>query len=155
MLGDNPEKSRNPLKKAMRRRNAKTVTFTDPTYYEPSDHEYSSEEDENDEPEFLTVADVAREDDTTEQAQNDSAVVEPLKVRSQKDNQAAAENVAGNGAQQNEIPDDVQTRARSSSDISDPAGMLLLNFLNQPILMECRRNGYKDRPQDAKHRLFL
>jgi hypothetical protein len=46
MLGDNPEKSKNPLKKAMRRRNAKTVQFAPPTYYEPSDYEYSDEEDE-------------------------------------------------------------------------------------------------------------
>lgn len=44
MLGDNPEKSKNPLKKAMRRRNAKTVQFTAPTYYEPSEYDYSDEE---------------------------------------------------------------------------------------------------------------
>ncbi|KIW64212.1 hypothetical protein, variant [Phialophora macrospora] len=46
MLGDNPEKSKNPLKKAMRRRNAKTVQFAPPTYYEPSDYEYSDEEED-------------------------------------------------------------------------------------------------------------
>ncbi len=45
MLGDNPEKSKNPLKKAMRRRNAKTVQFAPPQYFEPSDFEYSDEED--------------------------------------------------------------------------------------------------------------
>lgn len=44
MLGDNPEKSKNPLKKAMRRRNAKTVQFTAPQYYEPTDFEYSDDE---------------------------------------------------------------------------------------------------------------
>lgn len=44
MLGDNPEKSKNPLKKAMRRRNAKTVQFTAPQYFEPSDLEYSDDE---------------------------------------------------------------------------------------------------------------
>ena len=47
MLGDNPEKSKNPLKKAMRRRNAKTVQFAPPQYFEPSDYEYSSDEDED------------------------------------------------------------------------------------------------------------
>jgi hypothetical protein len=46
MLGDNPEKSKNPLKKAMRRRNAKTVQFAAPQYFEPSDFDYSDEEDE-------------------------------------------------------------------------------------------------------------
>ena len=45
MLSDTVhEKSRNPLKKAMRRRNAKTVQFTDPIYHEASEYEYSSEE---------------------------------------------------------------------------------------------------------------
>lgn len=44
MLGDNPEKSKNPLKKAMRRRNAKTVQFAAPTYVEASDYDYSSDE---------------------------------------------------------------------------------------------------------------
>jgi hypothetical protein len=44
MLGDNPEKSKNPLKKAMRRRNAKTVQFAPPQYFEPSDFEYSDDE---------------------------------------------------------------------------------------------------------------
>lgn len=44
MLGDQGEKSKNPLKKAIRRRNAKTVTFSAPTYVEASDIDYSSEE---------------------------------------------------------------------------------------------------------------
>src|SRR5690349_11513405 len=48
MLGDNLEKSKNPLKKAMRRRNAKTVQFSSPTYYEPSEYEYSDDEEDED-----------------------------------------------------------------------------------------------------------
>ena len=43
MLGDNPEKSTNPLKKAMRRRNAKAVAFAPPTFIEASDVEFTSE----------------------------------------------------------------------------------------------------------------
>ena len=46
MLGDQAEKSKNPLKKAIRRRNAKTVTFTAPTYVEASDIDYSTEEED-------------------------------------------------------------------------------------------------------------
>lgn len=42
------EKSKNPLKKAMRRRNAKTVQFTAPTYVEASDYDYSSDEENAD-----------------------------------------------------------------------------------------------------------
>ena len=46
MLSDNSEKTRNPLKKAMRRRNAKTVQFAAPTYVEASDYDYDSDDDE-------------------------------------------------------------------------------------------------------------
>ncbi|PWW79440.1 hypothetical protein C7212DRAFT_361923 [Tuber magnatum] len=47
MLTDNAhEKSKNPLRKAMRRRNAKTVTFSPPTYVEASEYEYSTDEEE-------------------------------------------------------------------------------------------------------------
>jgi len=41
MLGDTAEKSKNPLKKAMRRRNAKTVTFNPPTYYDANEPDWS------------------------------------------------------------------------------------------------------------------
>jgi len=43
MLGDNPEKSKNPLRKAMKRRNAKTVTFGQSSFHEASEIEWSSE----------------------------------------------------------------------------------------------------------------
>lgn len=46
MLGDNPEKTRNPLKKAMRRRTAKQVQFAAPTYVEASDYDYSDDEEQ-------------------------------------------------------------------------------------------------------------
>lgn len=49
MLGDNPEKSRNPLKIAMRRRNAKTVQFAAPTYCDPPPMDYSTDEGEDEE----------------------------------------------------------------------------------------------------------
>ena len=47
MLSDNSEKSRNPLKKAMRRRNHKTVQFAAPTYVEASDYDYETEDEDN------------------------------------------------------------------------------------------------------------
>jgi len=56
MLSDNSEKTRNPLKKAMRRRNTKTVQFAAPTYVEASDYDYTSDEDENAMPEPLSFA---------------------------------------------------------------------------------------------------
>ncbi|KMP08636.1 hypothetical protein CIRG_08317 [Coccidioides immitis RMSCC 2394] len=48
MLSDNAEKPKNSLKKAIRRRNAKTVTFASPTYFEASDIDYSTEEEDID-----------------------------------------------------------------------------------------------------------
>lgn len=57
MLGDNPDKPKNPLKKAIRRRNGKSVQFAPPTYFEPSDADYSTEEDEEGEGEYSAQAD--------------------------------------------------------------------------------------------------
>lgn len=86
MLGDNPEKSKNPLKKAMRRRNAKTVQFTSvPIYVEASDVEYSSDEedgdaeaygDDGDSPETEAHSQAQTQDGAQE---SEPAEVEPLK----------------------------------------------------------------------------
>lgn len=87
MLGDNPEKSKNPLKKAMRRRNAKTVQFAAPTYFEASEVEYSSEEEEEPEGDYFSqgqeeeVAD--RQGQEQELMTDKSAAVEPLKSSGQ------------------------------------------------------------------------
>ena len=92
MLGDNPEKSKNPLKKAMRRRNAKTVQFAGNTYVDASDHEYSDDEEEEGGELSMFEADddgtQAQLDDTSEE-QDQAAVVQPLKVRATRDDQAA------------------------------------------------------------------
>lgn len=82
MLGDNPEKSKNPLKKAIRRRNAKTVQFAAPTYYEAAEKDYSSEDEGGDE---LANGDVATDSGQVQSLQHvdrdQSAVVEPLRVK--------------------------------------------------------------------------
>ena len=120
MLGDNPEKSKNPLKKAMRRRNAKTVQFTAPTYFEASEVEYSSEEEEEPEGDYFSqgqeeeVADRPGEDQ--ELMTDKSATVEPLKSSGQTpiDPQAAidprvdgpSQNDAADGTQSYEEPNE-------------------------------------------------
>ena len=82
MLGDNPEKFKNPLKKAMRRRNAKTVSFAEPTYFEASENEYSSEEENEEELDFITSAtEVRNEPPPEQQIENSIDAVEPLKIR--------------------------------------------------------------------------
>lgn len=103
MLGDNPEKSKNPLKKAMRRRNAKTVQFSAPTYVEASDVDYSTEEEGEGEDFGNEDEAVDTDAQNTQQKQDEIATVEPLNLRaSAKEGQTNTESQAeiglGNGA---------------------------------------------------------
>ena len=77
MLGDNPEKSRNPLKKAMRRRNAKTVQFAPPTYYEPSEYTPSDDEEEEEGESQLQSENVEPVDEKDLQEDNPAAMSAP------------------------------------------------------------------------------
>ena len=85
MLGDTAEKSKNPLKKAMRRRNAKTVQFGAPTYVEASDYDYSSDEDGGDlfggpEPKQVQQQQQQQAAQKSEVEQDDTMQVQPLKI---------------------------------------------------------------------------
>ncbi|MCJ1433299.1 hypothetical protein MMC27_002658 [Xylographa pallens] len=123
MLGDNPEKSKNPLKKAMRRRNAKTVQFTAPTYYEPSDHEYSSdEEDEEGEyPEIVDAGGLALQSGEADGNTEEAVAVEPLNTRGLQhemtdDDEIQAEMVP----QTTDVEQESQAdRSRTSEELSD------------------------------------
>ncbi|CAJ2507075.1 Uu.00g082610.m01.CDS01 [Anthostomella pinea] len=94
MLGDQAEKTKNPIKTAIRRRQKKTVAFAPPTYVDYSDFDYSTDEegqdgdaqsqeqggqqqDKQQQTDAHNNATEALEDDET-------AMVEPLKPRSQK-----------------------------------------------------------------------
>ena len=86
MLGDTTEKTKNPLKKAMRRRNAKTVTFTTPTYIEPSEYEYTTDDDSGDDMSLTNgsaggVVEQTKEDVASK---DEISAVAPLKVRDKK-----------------------------------------------------------------------
>lgn len=122
MLGDNNEKSKNPLKKAMRRRNAKTVNFAAPTYIEASDVEYSSDEDSehgdffNDD-ETETVE--SEEGDAHEQSEE--IVVEPLRPKAQKEK--PVEQVEVNKSAEKQEAEQMDAEARSSEDFFDSEGM--------------------------------
>ena len=85
MLGDQAEKTKNPLKKAIRRRNAKTVTFAAPTYVEASDIDYSTDE-ENGESDYLGLnGEKEPIDDEKDPGPEDDEImaVEPLKPRAE------------------------------------------------------------------------
>ncbi|KAH8704102.1 hypothetical protein BGW36DRAFT_394251 [Talaromyces proteolyticus] len=85
MLGDNPEKSKNPLKKAMRRRNAKTVTFASPTFFEASDIDYSTEEEDGEGEEMAEEEEPAHEPEgNPDDIRDEDIVVEPLKPHKEK-----------------------------------------------------------------------
>lgn len=86
MLGDEEDKKTgnplNPLKKAMKRRNAKTVQFAAPSYVEPSDVEYSSDEDEGNGEYGAQEQDDSATNSNEQSNQVDEAVVlEPVKAR--------------------------------------------------------------------------
>ena len=128
MLSDAPEKSRNPLKKAMKRRNGKTVQFAAPTYVEASDVEYSTEEEEEDgDGEYLPNEEERTENQEPDQEarQDDNMTVEPLKSASREadtsiESQAQVK-PSINGLDQNASIE----KARTSDEIFEPIGTLL------------------------------
>jgi hypothetical protein len=95
MLGDQPDKARNPIRSAMKRRKTKTVQFAAPTYVDYSDIDYSTEEEDADGNMFAQQQQ-AQQTQQSQQSTGDSemedetARVEPLKPRSQP-KQAKAE----------------------------------------------------------------
>jgi hypothetical protein len=120
MLGDQAEKSKNPLKKAMRRRNAKTVQFAAPTYVEASDIDYSSDE-EDGEGEFYGLNGAAEQSSTdqdTAEEENDVDTVEPLKpgaeIREVKSDPVESDAKAGDPSSDGNVEG-----ARTSDEIFD------------------------------------
>lgn len=87
MLNDVPDKSKNPLKKAMRRRNAKQVAFAAPTYVEASDIDYSTDEDDE-EAQYFQQQQQQQEQQEAQSTENDvideAATVKPLSVKTAK-----------------------------------------------------------------------
>ena len=85
MLGDQAEKSKNPLKKAIRRRNAKTVTFAAPTYVEASDIDYSSDEEGGEGDYYGQTGQQEQNGEEQQTAVEDDEIapIEPLKPRAE------------------------------------------------------------------------
>ena len=89
MLGDNAGKSKNPVKAALKRRAGRTVQFSAPTFYEPPDQNFSSDEDEDGSDTGSHIEETA-EQQTIEDGKDldDAAVVEPLKAGATRQQQA-------------------------------------------------------------------
>ena len=126
MLCDDEDKKTanplNPLKKAMKRRNAKTVQFTAPSYVEPSDVEYSSDEEEGNGEYGAQEQDSTTAQNNDQSNQVDEAVVsEPLKSRGQardvrqNGDSLIAQSLRSGGIDQGNAPD----AARTSDDTFD------------------------------------
>jgi hypothetical protein len=85
MLGDQADKPKNGLKKAIMRRAAKTVSFAAPTYVEASDVDYSTEEEDADGDDY--GANVVQEKNGDQQEQEPeeeaAAAAEPAKARAE------------------------------------------------------------------------
>ncbi|KAI1423837.1 hypothetical protein F5Y12DRAFT_797993 [Xylaria sp. FL1777] len=93
MLGDQSDKTRNPIMTAMKRRKAKNVSFAPPTVVNYPDIDYSDEEGEEDDgqdPQQASQQEDQQQQATSQQVTTDvveedeSAKVEPLKPRNQK-----------------------------------------------------------------------
>lgn len=113
MLGDTAEKSKNPLKKAMRRRNAKTVQFTAPTYVEASDYDYSSDEEEDEDETFGNgQVHVEDEQEDEDNEARDTITVEPLRIGSKEKKTEESE-------QKTDEPKNSDDKQRTSDEIFD------------------------------------
>lgn len=120
MLGDNNEKSKNPLKKAMRRRNAKTVNFGAPTYIDASDVDYSTDDD-SEHGDFFNDDETldGEEEDVQEKAED--IVVEPLRPKAQKE--PPTENADANGAEKQDLQRSSSDRRPSSEEFFEAEGI--------------------------------
>lgn len=129
MLGDNPEKQKSSIKTAMRRRKAKTVTFTAPTYVDYSDIDYSTEEEDED-GEKKSLQQVAQQQSQQQQdkqassqkvadeepEEDESAKVEPLKPRGPQKQVRIEAAKADEGSNKNLAPQAAEVR-RDSNEI--------------------------------------
>lgn len=100
MLGDTAEKTKNPLKKAMRRRNARTVQFNpQPTYRDASDYEYSSDEEDGEEQGLMNGGEVqaAEQSAVTETADDDTTLAETHTNATKREIEETNGNVEMNG----------------------------------------------------------
>lgn len=113
MLGDNNEKSKNPLKKAMRRRNAKTVNFGAPTYIDASDVDYSTDDD-SEHGDFFNDDETLDGEEEDVQEQTEDIVVEPLRPKAQKE--TPTEHADANGAEKQDLQHSNSDRRPSSEE---------------------------------------
>lgn len=84
MLCDQPDRYKTPLIKAFRKRSTKTVAFADPTYFEASENDYTTEEDEEDQEYFghMMQRDQVNDSKEKERDVDENISIEPLRLSS-------------------------------------------------------------------------
>ncbi|TID19084.1 hypothetical protein E2P81_ATG06062 [Venturia nashicola] len=116
MLGDTIDKTKNPLKKAMKRRTDKRVTFTAPTYVEPSDYEFSSDDETEDEISPPNAGSRSSEGHNAEDGeQDDITSVAPLNIKQAKHDGSPEKKSSGEEDRRRTITEDL----RSSDELFD------------------------------------
>ncbi|KAL9598839.1 MAG: hypothetical protein Q9219_004258, partial [cf. Caloplaca sp. 3 TL-2023] len=121
------EKSRNPLKKAIKHLNGKTVQFAAPTYVEASDYEYSTEEEEEEEGdgEYLPNEEERSESQETDQEphQDKNMSVEHLKSGPREVDMINELQVQPRASNSGQDLDSGIERARTSDEIFESMGI--------------------------------
>jgi hypothetical protein len=134
MLGDNPEKTKNPLKKAIRRRNAKTVQFAAPTYFEASDIDYSTSEEEGEEDYPANEEEEAEKKDVHQEDHDEITEVEPLQVKDPKP-ESPEPSTASRDNKEPEKKASVEN-SRASDEISDKSSELTSDHFGEFYLIK-------------------
>ncbi|PVI01469.1 hypothetical protein DM02DRAFT_346196 [Periconia macrospinosa] len=122
MLGDTADKPKNPLKKAMRRRHAKTVTWGDNSVVEASDYDYSSDEGGDDElfggadPTQTQAQQQQAQGEKAEAEQDDNLKVQPLKVNGAKNDGKSKEDAESKESTENAANSD---ESKNSEEVDD------------------------------------
>ncbi|KAF2646251.1 hypothetical protein P280DRAFT_512436 [Massarina eburnea CBS 473.64] len=117
MLGDTADKTKNPLKKAMRRRHAKGVTWGENITVEASDYDYSSDEGGDDEDFFGDGEAQAQQGAEKDPEQDDGLKVQPLKVNGAKNDSKSKGDTEGEDNMDNAGDD---KEPKSSDEIDGP-----------------------------------
>lgn len=138
MLSDAPEKSRNPLTKAIKRR--KKVQFsTGNTYVEASDVEYSTEEeDEEGDGEYLPNEEerpVEPQESEQEPHQEDNTVIEPLRPGAREIDTTTEAQAQIKQSAVNTDPNNNVEKARTSDEMFETIGI----YLSIPFSASVRR----------------
>ncbi|TLD33930.1 hypothetical protein PspLS_00540 [Pyricularia sp. CBS 133598] len=111
MLGDQMEKTKNPIKSAMKRRKTKTVAFAAPTFHDYSDIDYSTEEEDPEMDYYIRQQQAQQQQEQQQQEQQQAQ-------QNQQNQQQQSQQVVGTQAANEEEPIRAEaTKSRQQKDV--------------------------------------